>query len=81
MSWPFSIMRADANGSGDFGETALMNAARYNFPQVAEVLLEHGAEVNSRDCTDNTGQLHGSEKLFRARFGDAHRARSRCELD
>jgi ankyrin repeat protein len=34
-----------------------MYAARYNFSQVVEALLDHGAETNSRDSGDNTA-LH-----------------------
>ena len=51
---------ADVNGTGEFGETALMGAARFNHRQVADLLLARGADVNLSDSEENTALIRAA---------------------
>lgn len=51
---------ANVNATGEFGETALMGAARFNHTQVSEFLLSKGADVNLRDSKERTALMLAS---------------------
>lgn len=48
------VEKVPVDCEGEYGETALMYAARYNSIRSAMLLLKHGANTNARDLNDET---------------------------
>ena len=61
---------ADVNAKGDFGYTALMEAARGSliiaasgyYAKTAEILLKHGADVNAKSDAGLTALMEAASK-------------------
>ncbi|QGQ93738.1 ankyrin repeat domain-containing protein [Paenibacillus psychroresistens] len=48
----------DVNAQDEEGRTALIQAALYNNVEVVQILIEHGANVNTRDFFNGYAALH-----------------------
>ncbi len=45
---------AEVNGKDKYGETPLMLASRLGYPDIVQLLLEHGADPNARNLENQT---------------------------
>lgn len=56
MLWPFFvfIILFDVNALDNLGSTALMQAANSIQPEVVQLLIDHGADINLKDWLGET---------------------------
>jgi ankyrin repeat protein len=61
--------KANMNAQNTSGETALMQAAIYNYPEIARILIGQGADVNLRRTDGNTAisAIEAAPALIRKR--------------
>jgi ankyrin repeat protein len=54
----------DVNAQDEEGRTALIQATIYNNVEVVQILIEHGANVNTRDFFGGNAALHFAAKNY-----------------
>jgi uncharacterized protein len=54
----------DVNAQDEEGRTALIQATIYNNVEVVQILMEHGANVNTRDFFSGNAALHFAAKNY-----------------
>jgi ankyrin repeat protein len=54
----------DVNAQDEEGRTALIQAAIYNNVEVVQILIDHGANVNTRDFFSGNAALHFAAKNY-----------------